>query len=86
MKWVKKLNQLISGANSRTGMGAEQSQWSRTTVKSVEITVETDEMVQVEKVAWVSAVAEPVEGNSHFGARSSRENCAREHAHDLPVD
>ena len=45
-------------------------------------------MIHLEKVTKTSSasvVAEPVEGNSHFGAGSSPENGPRERAHDLSV-
>ena len=45
MRWVKKLRRLISGADSNTGERAGQSEYSRKTVRSVEITVETDEII-----------------------------------------
>ncbi|GEM_PF-6834518 len=40
---------LISGADSKTGARVEQYQDVKTTVKSVEITVERAEMILVEK-------------------------------------
>ena len=43
MKLIKKLKQLLSGANSRTEARTEQSEWARKTMRSVEVTVETDE-------------------------------------------
>jgi hypothetical protein len=45
VSWFKKLQQLISGANSKTGMRLEQSEWTRASTKSVEVTVETDEII-----------------------------------------
>src|SRR5712692_5814849 len=89
LRWLKRILGPISDANSRTGSRVEQSETSRTAVRSVEITVETDEMIHLEKVTRTSSattVAEPVEGNSHLRAGSSRENGAREPAHDLSVD
>jgi hypothetical protein len=45
MSWFKKLSQLISGPNSKTVMRVEQSDWSRESTMSVEVTVETDVIV-----------------------------------------
>jgi len=87
LRWLKRILGPISDANSRTGSRVEQSENARTTVRSVEITVETDEMVHLEKVTRTSsttALAEPVEDNLRAG--SSREGRTRELAHDLSVD
>jgi hypothetical protein len=62
VKWVKKLNQLIAGANSKTGTRPEQSEWSSTSTTSVEVTVETDEVILLERVGAAPAgtvVADP---------------------------
>jgi len=40
-----RLRRLISGAHSSTGARVEQSEYSRRTVRSVEVTVETDEVI-----------------------------------------
>ena len=87
LRWLKRVLGLPSDADSKTGSRVEQSETSRTTVRSVEITVETDEMIHLEKVTRTSsatALAEPVEAN--LGAESSREDGTRELAHGLPMD
>lgn len=45
MNSFKRLRQLISWANSKTGSRVEQSEWTRKTSRSVEVTVETDEFI-----------------------------------------
>ena len=35
----------MSGANSKTELPLQQSEWTKTAIKSVEVTVETDEVV-----------------------------------------
>ncbi len=45
MRWLSRLQQLISGADSNTATRVEQSEYSRRTVRSVEVTVETDEVI-----------------------------------------
>jgi hypothetical protein len=45
VKWVKKLSRLISAANSKAVIRVEQSDWSRVTKTSVEVTVETEELM-----------------------------------------
>jgi len=44
MKLIKRLRQLLDAANSKTGLQVEQWEMSRTSVKSVELTVETHEV------------------------------------------
>jgi hypothetical protein len=51
LRWMQKLLGLAPGADSKTGARVEQTEILRTTVKSVEITVETAEMIQVERVS-----------------------------------
>ena len=46
---MRKLLRLLSGADSKTVARVEQYQDVRTTVKSVEITVERAEMTRIEK-------------------------------------
>lgn len=68
MSWVKKLQQLISGANSKTGMRSEQSEWSRDSKKSVEVTVETDEVFLLDRISPTHSgpvTTEPNEENRH---------------------
>ena len=45
VRLIERFRQLISGANSRTEARVEQSEWSRKSTKTVEITVETEEDV-----------------------------------------
>jgi hypothetical protein len=45
MRWLSRLQQLISGADFNTAARLKQSEYSRTTVRSVEITIETDEAI-----------------------------------------
>ena len=45
MKLIKKLKQMLSGANSKSETRTEQSERARKTARSVEITIETDEVV-----------------------------------------
>jgi hypothetical protein len=51
MNWFKRLQQRISGHNSKTGAALKQSEWSRTSIRSVEVTVETDEVFLVERIS-----------------------------------
>lgn len=45
MRWLSRLQQLISGADSNTATRVEQSESARTMVRSVEITIDTDEAI-----------------------------------------
>jgi hypothetical protein len=49
VRWTKRLKQLFSGANSRTEERTEQSEWSRTSLRSVEVTIESAEVVVQER-------------------------------------
>src|SRR5712692_2981333 len=89
LRWLKRILGPISDANSRTGSRVEQSETSRTTVRSVEITVETDEMIQLEKVTSTSsagAVAEPAEGNGDCAGGKAVRMGAVTPARDPSVD
>lgn len=49
LRWIQKLLGLAPGADSKSGARVEQYQDVKTTVRSVEITVERAEMIKVEK-------------------------------------
>ncbi len=86
LRWLKRILGAISDANSKTGLRVEQSETSRTAIRSVEITVETDEMIHLEQVTRTSSatvVAEQDEGQSHVRAGSSAENGPREPARTI---
>jgi len=59
MRWLSRLKRLISGADSNTATRAEQSEYARTTVRSVEITIDTDEAIAYQRVAANFSAAPP---------------------------
>jgi hypothetical protein len=70
VNWIRRLRQSIFGANSKTNNRVEQSVWVRKTARFVEVTVETDKVVQVENI--VRAVSDPATSDQdrHDGAIS----------------
>lgn len=70
MNWLNKLLQLESGANSRIGARREQTKWSRKTTRSVEITVERQEVTLYQTTSRV------VSGRKADSAQSSAESGA----------
>jgi len=61
MRLIKRLGELLTGANSKPETRTEQSEWSRKTARSVEVTVETDEVIFQLTVNARSADAVPAE-------------------------
>lgn len=71
MSWLTRLLQIDSDADSKTGAHLEQSKWTRKTTRSVEVTVETEEVIL------------HVAGNSLFpDATAAREQEANHQAAD----
>jgi hypothetical protein len=55
VNWISKLWRLSSGVDSKAAARQEKSEWTRKTVRSVEITVETEE------IAWSRSRSQPYE-------------------------
>ena len=50
LKWLQKMLGRTSAVNLKAGLCVEQSEMIRTTIKSVVLTVETEQVVQVDRV------------------------------------
>jgi hypothetical protein len=48
VSWFKRLQRRFHGANSKTVSPAEQSEWTRTVIRSVEVTIDTEEFTLYE--------------------------------------
>jgi hypothetical protein len=65
VNWLKKLTGRLNGANSKSRPSAEQtnlleqSEWTKKSIRSVEVTVETDDVVAYQSVQRQST--EPLE-------------------------
>jgi len=45
VRLIKRLTQLLAGANSKAEQRTEQSEWSRKSTRTFEVMVETDEII-----------------------------------------
>jgi hypothetical protein len=79
LRWLKRVLGLIPDANSKTGMRAEQSEWSRKTTTSVEVTVETDEAILFRAADRQSSEVGSAEGPDRHAQAKIRGS-------DLPVN
>ena len=73
MRLTAKLRRLLSGGNSKTERLSGQLEWSRHSVRSVEVTVQTDEVV-----LQPTAAAHP--------SNAALEQDAGDQTRDLPMD
>jgi len=68
---------MVFGANSRTSESSEQSEWTRKSTRSVEVTVETDEFVFYQNVDRQSSETAPVEQPDKNGQAEASSNAVR---------
>jgi hypothetical protein len=61
MRWLSRLQHLIYGADSNTATRVEQSEYARTTVRSVEITIDTEEAILYQAIDGSFSVAASAE-------------------------
>jgi len=58
MNWFKQFRDRLDGVNSKPRAPAEQSEWTTKTVRSVEVTVQTEEFILYEVVRAKTVVPE----------------------------
>ena len=79
MKLIKKLKQMLAGANSKSEARTEQSEMARKTARSIEVTVETDEVIlhhitlAVSPEKTVNQSKEQVDGQAGASDRPQRD-------------
>jgi len=79
VKLIKKLKQMLAGANSKSEARTEQCEMGRKTARSIEVTVETDEVIlhhitlAVSPEKTVNQSKEQVDGQAGASDRPQRD-------------